>query len=125
MSYRAHFVVEGNDRFECLANNFKIMDDRGVLLFSADRNEVIIGSDGLRIMGEGGTSFSGSIQTTLVRAESGHDLRFVSTFIATYFPTILSLLTLTNIIMTPSAMLLKTFRSLSMAARVHINLHSA
>lgn len=64
------------------------MDDRGVLLFSADRNEVIIGSDGLRIMGEGGTSFSGSIQTTLVRAESGHDLRFVSTFYSNiYFHT--------------------------------------
>lgn len=42
-----------------------------------DKNEVVIGSDTLRVNGEGGTSFRGSVQTTLVRAEAGHDLRYV------------------------------------------------
>ncbi|KAJ8922665.1 hypothetical protein NQ315_007697 [Exocentrus adspersus] len=72
------WIFLGNDRFECLTNNFKIMDDRGVLLFSADANEVVVGAETLRATGEGGTSFSGSVQTTLVRAESGHELRLES-----------------------------------------------
>lgn len=52
------------------------MDDRGVLLFSVDDQEVLVGADSLRVSGEGGTSFTGSVQTTLVRADS--DLRYVS-----------------------------------------------
>lgn len=65
----------GNDRFECLANNFKVIDDRGHILFSASRDEIVVGSDTLQVTGEGGTTFSGSVQTPLVRADSGHDLR--------------------------------------------------
>ncbi|XP_018565194.1 gamma-sarcoglycan [Anoplophora glabripennis] len=72
------WIFLGNDRFECLTNSFKIMDDRGVLLFSANANEVVVGAENLRVTGEGGTSFSGSVQTTLVRAESGHELRLES-----------------------------------------------
>lgn len=53
------------------------MDDRGTILFSVNHREVVIGADMLRISGEGGTMFSGSVQTPLVRAESGHDLRSV------------------------------------------------
>ncbi|XP_056638590.1 gamma-sarcoglycan isoform X1 [Diorhabda sublineata] len=71
-------IVLGNEKLECLTNNFKITDDRGSLLFSADRREVIVGSETLRVIGKGGTSFSGSIQTTLVRAEAGHELRLES-----------------------------------------------
>lgn len=54
------------------------MDDRGTILFSANHREVIIGADMLRVSGEGGTMFTGSVQTPLVRAESGHDLRSVN-----------------------------------------------
>ena len=71
-----HFA--GNDRFECLTNNFKVMDDRGMVLFAVDGREVVVGSELLRVTGEGGASFSGSVQTTLVRAEPGNDLRLVN-----------------------------------------------
>jgi len=64
------------DEFQCTANKFEILDDRGHVIFSADKNEVMVGADTLRLSGEGGTRFSGSIQTRLVRAESGHDLRY-------------------------------------------------
>ncbi|KAJ8984455.1 hypothetical protein NQ317_012520 [Molorchus minor] len=72
------WIFLGNDRFECLTNNFKIMDDRGATLFSADANEVTVGAESLRVTGEGGTSFSGSVQTTLVRSEPGHELKLES-----------------------------------------------
>ncbi|XP_048517683.1 delta-sarcoglycan isoform X2 [Dendroctonus ponderosae] len=76
---RSSTVVHmGIDSLECLANKFQILDDRGGLLFSADRREVVVGAETLRITGEGGSRFSGSVQTRLVRAESGHDLRLES-----------------------------------------------
>lgn len=76
--FRNNLIFLGNDRFECLSNNFKVMDDRGMLLFSADKNEVVVGADVLRITGDGGTIFSGSVQTSMVRAASGHTLRLES-----------------------------------------------
>lgn len=74
--YVDNIMFLGNDRFECLANSFKIMDERGRPLFSADEHEVLLGADTLRVSGDGGTNFAGSIQTSLVRAES--DLRLES-----------------------------------------------
>lgn len=71
-------IFLGNDRFECLTDNFKVINTKGSVLFSADHKEVILGVDVLRITGEGGTVFHGSVQTPLVRAESGHDLRLES-----------------------------------------------
>lgn len=71
-------IFLGNDRFECLTDNFKVINTKGTVLFSADHKEVILGVDSLRITGEGGTIFHGSVQTPLVRAESGHDLRLES-----------------------------------------------
>ncbi|XP_066140703.1 delta-sarcoglycan isoform X1 [Euwallacea fornicatus] len=68
----------GLDNFECVANKFQILDDRGYPLFSADKNEVLVGADTLKVSGEGGSKFSGSIQTRLIRAESGQDLRLES-----------------------------------------------
>lgn len=49
-----------------------------MVLFSADNREVVVGSESLRVAGEGGAAFSGSVQTTLVRAEPGNDLRLVN-----------------------------------------------
>ncbi|KAK9870946.1 hypothetical protein WA026_009906 [Henosepilachna vigintioctopunctata] len=74
--YLENFIFLGDDRFECLAKNFKIMDDRGLLLFSVDDEEVLVGADSLKVSGEGGTNFAGSVQTTMVRADS--DLRLES-----------------------------------------------
>ncbi|ENN82925.1 hypothetical protein YQE_00675, partial [Dendroctonus ponderosae] len=75
----------GIDSLECLANKFQILDDRGGLMFSADRREVVVGAETLRITGEGGSRFSGSVQTRLVRAESGHDLSLSRTFVIIQF----------------------------------------
>ncbi|XP_074032264.1 sarcoglycan delta isoform X2 [Leptinotarsa decemlineata] len=72
------WMVLGNDKLECSTNNFRILDDRGTLLFSVNNSEVTVGSENLRVTGEGGTSFSGSVQSTIVRAKSGHELRLES-----------------------------------------------
>ncbi|XP_018329857.1 zeta-sarcoglycan-like, partial [Agrilus planipennis] len=67
-------IFLGNDRLDCLAKSFKVLDEKGYTLFSANPNEVLIGTEILKVTGEGGTIFSGSVQTPLLRAESGHDL---------------------------------------------------
>lgn len=51
------------------------MNDQGAILFSANHREVEVGAENLKVSGEGGTTFSGSVQTTLVRAKPGNDLR--------------------------------------------------
>lgn len=71
-------IFLGHDRFECLANNFMVTDDRGRVLFSANRREVVVGAEELRVSGEGGVVFDGSVQTPLVRADPGRDLRLES-----------------------------------------------
>ncbi|XP_076273501.1 sarcoglycan delta isoform X2 [Rhynchophorus ferrugineus] len=76
--YPSSWIHLGLDNFECLANNFRILDDRGQPVFVADRDQITVGADTLKVTGEGGSCFSGSIQTKLVRAESGHDLRLES-----------------------------------------------
>jgi hypothetical protein len=45
------------------------------VLFSADREQVIVGAEMLRVTGDGGAVFQGSVQTPLVRGESGRGLR--------------------------------------------------
>lgn len=75
VQYSEEILFVGHDRFECLASNFKVMDDRGRVLFSASRHEVEVGAEALRVSGEGGAVFTGSVQTPMVRADPGHDLR--------------------------------------------------
>ncbi|XP_049826108.1 gamma-sarcoglycan isoform X2 [Aethina tumida] len=70
--------IKLDDQFECMSNLFKITDDRNQVLFSANRDEVVVGSDNLRVMGEGGTIFRKAVQTPLVRAPPGQDLRLTS-----------------------------------------------
>lgn len=65
----------GDGNLECLADNFKIVDDRGTTSFSVNSQEVLVNTHSLSVTGEGGTVFSGSIETPVVRAESGHDLK--------------------------------------------------
>ncbi|XP_067004748.1 delta-sarcoglycan [Anabrus simplex] len=71
-------IFLGNDRLECLATGFRVTDTRGAILFSADRHEVVVGADILRVTGEGGAIFDGTVQTPLVRADSGNELRLES-----------------------------------------------
>lgn len=53
------------------------MNDQGAILFSANHREVEVGAENLKVSGEGGSTFSGSVQTTLVRAKPGNDLRYI------------------------------------------------
>ncbi|XP_044730838.1 zeta-sarcoglycan [Chrysoperla carnea] len=76
--YLLNRLILGNDRLECQTRGFRITDDRGAVIFSADRREVVLGAEVLKVTGVGGVVFEGSIQTPLVRAESAHDLRLES-----------------------------------------------
>lgn len=68
-------MTPGDGRFECLSDNFRIMGENGTETFSANKREVVVNRDALTVTGEGGTVFSGSVQTPVVRAESGNDLK--------------------------------------------------
>lgn len=66
----------GHDKLEVMAHHFKILDTHGAVLFAADRNEIIIGANALRVEGEGGIIFRESIQSPLIRAEPGKELKY-------------------------------------------------
>lgn len=68
----------GHDKFECLANSFQVTDNHGDILFSANRNEILIGANSLRMDGEGGIIFRESIQTPLVRLDAGKEMKIES-----------------------------------------------
>ncbi|XP_046632590.1 zeta-sarcoglycan-like [Daphnia pulicaria] len=74
----ANKIFLGEDRLEVVARDFRVTNSRQELLFAANRKEVVVGADILRVSGVGGAVFEGSIQTPLVRAESGNDLRLES-----------------------------------------------
>ncbi|XP_062541229.1 zeta-sarcoglycan [Armigeres subalbatus] len=76
--YLENQLFLGHDRLEVLANHFRVADSHGTSLFSVDRDEVTIGAGSLRVEGEGGVIFRDSIQTPLVRAEAGKDLKLES-----------------------------------------------
>ncbi|XP_063223969.1 delta-sarcoglycan [Bacillus rossius redtenbacheri] len=74
----ANRLVLGKERLECVSRGFRVTDTRGTVLFSADKDEVLVGAEVLRVTGEGGAVFDGTVQTTMVRADSGHELRLES-----------------------------------------------
>jgi hypothetical protein len=45
-------AVAGNDRLECRARGFRVTDTRGTVLFSADKNEVVVGAEVLKVTGQ-------------------------------------------------------------------------
>ncbi|XP_076675979.1 sarcoglycan delta isoform X1 [Andrena cerasifolii] len=71
-------LTVGEDRVDCVSRSFRITDPRGGILFSADREQVVVGAEMLRVTGDGGAVFQGSVQTPLVRGESGRGLRLES-----------------------------------------------
>jgi len=75
-SYNQLFL--GDDRLEVRAREFSVKNSRNEILFSANRREVLVGADILRVSGVGGAVFEGSIQTQVVRAEPGEDLKLES-----------------------------------------------
>lgn len=68
-----HFA--GEDRVDCVSRGFRITDPQGGILFSVDREQVVVGAEMLKVTGDGGAVFQGSVQTPLVRGESGRGLR--------------------------------------------------
>ncbi|XP_043803133.1 zeta-sarcoglycan isoform X1 [Apis laboriosa] len=73
----ARFTV-GEDRVDCVSRGFRITDPQGGILFSVDREQVVVGAEMLKVTGDGGAVFQGSVQTPLVRGESGRGLRLES-----------------------------------------------
>lgn len=65
----------GHDKFDVHAHILKIKDINDKTIFSADKNEVVIGANSLRIEGEGGALFHESVQTPVIRAEPGRELK--------------------------------------------------
>ncbi|XP_026479925.1 gamma-sarcoglycan-like [Ctenocephalides felis] len=68
----------GQGRLECSTSAFVVSDTSGIPIFSASPREVFIRTESLRVHGEGGTTVQGSVQTPLVRSESGNALRLES-----------------------------------------------
>lgn len=68
----------GDNKIESMARRFVIKNQKGKVLFSADDNEVQVAADSLKVTGSGGAAFDGSIQTPLVDALPGSQLRLES-----------------------------------------------
>ncbi|CAG0879657.1 unnamed protein product [Darwinula stevensoni] len=73
----ANTLFLGENRLDCEASSFRIVDPLGRELFSATRKEVHVGASTLRVSGPGGAEFD-AVQTPLVRAEASHELRLES-----------------------------------------------
>lgn len=65
----------GHDKFEIQTKAFRVADIHGNTLFYVDRDTVEIASNSLKIEGEGGVTIKDSIQTSMLRAEPGKDLK--------------------------------------------------
>lgn len=74
----------GNNSFECLAKAFKVESPDGKPVFVANGKKIIINSECLKITGEEGTIFKGSIQAPSVNGDnSAGDLRFALLYLPT------------------------------------------
>ncbi|XP_018007716.1 zeta-sarcoglycan [Hyalella azteca] len=72
-------MMLGADKLSCITDALVVRDPRGHLLFSASRDEVVVGARRLVVAGEGGAAFSGSVQTSHVSAPVGKSLLLEST----------------------------------------------
>lgn len=68
----------GNSIVEAFADEFRVRDSRGKLLFRAADDEVTVAADSLKVTGPGGVRFDGSVQTPLVRSETFKQLKLES-----------------------------------------------
>lgn len=78
-----YIFVVGNNNFDCLAKVFKVKSPNKKLLFSTNGKHVFINSECLRIAGDDGSIFEGSVETPTVTAESDAELRYSS--VTNYF----------------------------------------
>lgn len=56
-----------------MARGFRVVDPNGEVLFAATKGMVQVGADSLSVTGS--AKFDGSVQTPLVRAEAGKELK--------------------------------------------------
>lgn len=68
----------GNSIVEAFADEFRVRNSKGKLLFRAADDEVTVAADSLKVTGPGGVRFDGSVQTPLVRAETFKQLKLES-----------------------------------------------
>ena len=66
----------GHDKLEVQTKSFRVADTHGNSLFYVDRDSVDIAAGSMRIEGEGGVHFKDSIQTNLLKADPGKDLKY-------------------------------------------------
>ncbi|XP_037782810.1 delta-sarcoglycan-like [Penaeus monodon] len=71
---RTNTIFMNTEAMECTSNRLVIRDKVGRLLFSASREEVLVGAQHLTVTGEGGAVFSGSVQTSHVTAPISESL---------------------------------------------------
>ncbi|KAL7643527.1 UNVERIFIED_CONTAM: hypothetical protein RMT77_005509 [Armadillidium vulgare] len=74
---KSSMYMDEND-LECISDHLVIRDNNGRVVFSATKDEVLIGAEHLTVTGEGGAVLSGSIQTGHVAAPVGESLMLES-----------------------------------------------
>lgn len=70
-------MILDENKLECRGSEFVIKDDKDKLLFSTNSEEVVVGVDTLKIVGNGGAVFEKSLNTPLVRADISKNLTYV------------------------------------------------
>ncbi|KAJ8385419.1 hypothetical protein AAFF_G00189450 [Aldrovandia affinis] len=71
-------LVAGSKGVEARGELLEVRSNTGKLLFSADDQEVVVGTERLRVTGAEGVVFSSSVETPNVRAEPFKELRLES-----------------------------------------------
>lgn len=71
-------LVLGDGKLEVLTKQFTIRKPSGDILLNVDEEEVILAADRMRVSGNAGVTFQGSIQTPIVKSEPSQKLRLES-----------------------------------------------
>ncbi|XP_069495349.1 gamma-sarcoglycan [Ambystoma mexicanum] len=71
-------LLVGQEMVEANSQHFQINSNNGKMLFSANEEEVVVGTDKLRVTGPEGALFEHSVETPLVKADPFKQLRLES-----------------------------------------------
>lgn len=74
-------TVAGNDRLECRTRGFRVTDTRGTVLFSADKNEVVVGAEVLKVTGQPFHLFSDDCAVTCSVCTKTHQILSLYSYI--------------------------------------------
>lgn len=85
MVYSFNFFI-GNESFDCLANTFRIKTSNGKPLFLTNEKKIVIHSECLKVTGNEGTIFDGSIQAPSINGDNTvHNLKYLIHFILKHY----------------------------------------